>query len=397
MIVPGVTLKGSWLRQPSLQALFAAIAAAGGEARVAGGAVRDALMGRKVGDIDLATTLRPEAVMKAARKAGFKTVPTGIEHGTVTVMRGEDKFEVTTLRRDVETFGRHAEVAFSSDWQEDALRRDFTINAMMCDAHGKVYDFTAGYKDIQRNRIIFVGEPRERIREDYLRILRFFRFLALYGLSWTHRPSLDACAISRGGLKSLSAERISAEMFKLLAAPHAVPVLKIMAKRGVLKQIVPHTDEWAVLSRLPPDGLLRAYVLAGQPERLQELWKLSNAQAKRLEMLADAPALSPDLRAGEQRHLLYVLGADGWRDAVHLALARSNAPLADKAWRQLLRLPERWQLPVFPVKGGDLISAGMKPGRAMGEELRRLEDYWIASNFKASKNDILRQMGGLNG
>lgn len=393
MMLPGVTLKGSWLRSPDLQRVFAAIAKAGGEARVAGGAVRDALMRRPVGDVDLATTLVPEAVIAAARKAGFKTVPTGIEHGTVTVLAGQSKFEVTTLRRDVTSDGRRAQVAFGTDWREDALRRDFTMNSLMCDASGKIYDFTGGYKDIQRNRIIFVGPPRERIREDYLRILRYFRFLALYGLAWSHRPSLDACALLRGGIGSLSAERISSEMFKLMAAPHAVPVLKLMAKRGVLKQVVPHTDEFTLLARLPADPLLRLFVLAREPGELQQAWRLSNAQAKRLEVMTHAPHVTPALRPAEQRHMLYSLGAEGWRDAVQLAWAKSRAGSGEAAWKRLLKLPERWQLPVMPVNGGDMIAAGMKPGPAMGQALRRLEDYWIATDFKAGKNDLLRQLG----
>jgi poly(A) polymerase len=393
MMLPGLTLRAGWLRSADLQMLFDAIEKAGGEARVAGGAVRDALMRRPVQEVDLATTLTPDQVMAAARKAKFKTVPTGIEHGTVTVLVEDSRFEVTTLRRDVETDGRRATVAFGTDWREDALRRDFTMNALMCDRNGKIYDFTAGYRDIQRKRIIFVGAPRERIREDYLRILRYYRFLALFGMDWVHRASLDACAMLRGGLKSLSAERITSEMLKLLAAPHAVPVLKLMAKRAVLKQIVPHTEQWALLARLPPDPLLRLFVLAEKPATLQEAWRLSNAQGKRLEALGNAPPVSPALRPAEQRAMLYRLGAEGWRDAVHLAQARAKNEPGAAAWKRLLKLPDRWQVPAMPVNGGDLITAGMKPGPAMGRVLRRLEDHWIATDFKAGKNDLLRQLG----
>lgn len=394
MIVPGVTLKGSWLKSPDLQRLFRAIERAGGKARVAGGAVRDALMRRAVGDVDLATTLVPDKIIAVARKAGFKSIPTGIAHGTVTVLVGKSKFEVTTLRRDVDTDGRHATVAFGTDWREDALRRDFTMNALMCDADGKVYDFTAGYKDIQRKRIIFVGAPRQRIREDYLRILRYFRFLAAFGMGWSHRASLEACITLRGGIKSLSAERVTAEMMKLLAAPYAVPVLKLMAKRGVLKQIVPHTDEWRLLERLPPDPLLRLFVLAQEPSKLQEAWRLSNAQAQRLQALADAPPLSPALRPAEQRHLLYSLGPESWRDAVQLSWAKSRD---DAGWKRMMSLPRRWSIPALPVGGGDLIAAGMKPGPAMGQALRRLEDYWIATDFKAGKAELLAQLGETDG
>ncbi|MGQ0485414.1 MAG: CCA tRNA nucleotidyltransferase [Hyphomicrobiales bacterium] len=385
--------RAGWLKEPELKRIFAAIAAAGGEARVAGGAVRNALLGRAIADIDLATTLAPETVTAACTKAGLKVHPTGIDHGTVTVAAGKRAFEVTTLRHDVESFGRHARVAFTGDWQADALRRDFTVNALYCDEHGKIYDFTDGYKDILKKRIRFVGRPGQRIAEDYLRILRFFRFHAQIGRGAPDKAGLAACIRLRKGLDRLSAERIRQELFKLLAAPGAVATLKLMAKRGILRHILPYTEDWRVLRRLPPDPILRLGAIAAEPGGLKERLRLSNREADRIAALASAPALSPELREAERRALLYGLGAQAWRDAVRLAWARSRAPIDDRGWRRLAGLAERWPVPVFPVTGRDLTGRGMKPGPELGATLRRLEDWWIASGFKPGKDAILARLG----
>jgi poly(A) polymerase len=387
--------RARWLKEPELNRVFAAIAAAGGEARVAGGAVRNALLGKPIADIDLATTLAPEAVTAACMKAGLKVHPTGIDHGTVTVVAGKRGFEVTTLRHDVETDGRRARVAFTGDWQADALRRDFTVNALFCDERGKIYDFTDGYKDILRKRIRFVGRPEQRIAEDYLRILRFFRFHAQIGKGAPDKAGLAACVRLRKGLDRLSAERIRQELLKLLAAPGAVATLKLMAKRGILEHIVPHTEEWRVLGRLPPDPIPRLGAIAAEPGGLKERLRLSNREAERIAALAAAPALSPKLREAERRAMLYGMGVEAWRDAVRLAWARSRAPITDLGWRRLLSLAERWPVPVFPVTGRDLTGRGMKPGPELGAVLRRLEDWWIASEFKPGKDAILARLGQL--
>jgi poly(A) polymerase len=315
--------------------------------------------------------------------------PTGIEHGTVTVVHRGAVFEVTTLRRDVETFGRHATVAFTDDWAEDAERRDFTMNALYADASGKIHDPANGYADILKRRVRFVGDPRARIREDYLRILRFFRFHARYGGVRPDAAGLAACVSLRKGLSTLSPERIRQELMKLLAARGAVATLKVMARTGVLRHILPHTEEWRALARLPADPLLRLAVLAIDPAGLQERLRLSNDEAKRLRLLVQAPAVSPSLRGAEQRRMLYDLGPPVFADAVHLALARARAPLTDRAWRRLLALPQRWTAPTFPVNGADLKSIGLAPGPAMGETLRRLEDWWVASDFKPTREDLL--------
>ena len=386
--------RARWLKEPSLQRVFALVAGAGGEARVAGGAVRNALLGEPIGDIDIATTLQPQDVMTAFKAAGLSVHPTGIDHGTVTVVVDHKPYEITTLRRDVKTDGRRAVVAFTDNWKEDALRRDFTINALYCDANGKIHDYVDGYADILRKRIIFVGAPAARIREDNLRILRFFRFLAAYEKMTADKASLAACVRLKKGLLELSAERIAREMFKLLVGPKAVPVLKLMAKHKVLKLIVPHTDEFRVIARLPPDPLLRVFVLAKKPEGLREAWRLSNNQARRIESLLPGTALTPKLRENEQQKLLYVMGSEAWHDSVHLAWARSRASLTDQAWQRMLKLPARWVPPSFPVTGRDLLDFGFPSGPDLGRELKRLEDYWIGTDFKSTKDELLESIKG---
>jgi poly(A) polymerase len=221
----------AWLNEPRLQEVLRVLNASG-ETRVAGGAVRNALLGVAVADVDVATVLLPEEVMTAAKAAGFGVHPTGLDHGTITITCKKAAFEVTTLRRDIETDGRHAVVSFTTNWAEDAARRDFTINAMYCDAAGKIYDYTKGYADIQKRKVKFVGVPEERIAEDYLRILRFFRFHAWYGKNAPDKEGLQACIKLRSGLKKLSVERVRQELFKLLAAPNAVKTLQLMATNG---------------------------------------------------------------------------------------------------------------------------------------------------------------------
>jgi poly(A) polymerase len=299
---------------------------------------------------------------------------------------------VTTLRRDVETDGRRAVVAFTNDWQEDALRRDFTINAMYCDAAGKIYDFTNGYKDILRKKVRFVGAASARIKEDYLRILRFFRFHARYGKGAPDTVGLAAAVKLKSGLKKISAERIRQEMVKLLVAPKTVPTLKVMAASGILKVILPYTEEWRVLGRLPEDAVLRLYALTKSPDDLKERLRLSNDDASRISALMNAPEISPHLRPTEQRAMLYSVGAATWRDAVHLAFAKSKAKIGDEKWHSLLDLPTHAPVPKFPVTGKDLIAVGVAPGRAMGAALRQLEDWWVASDFVPTRDELLKRI-----
>ena len=387
-------IRAKWLKEPSLQRVFAIVASVEGEARVAGGAVRNAVMGLPIGDIDIATTLNPQKITEAFSREGHAVYPTGIEHGTVTVVVDKHTYEVTTLRHDVTTDGRRAVVSFTNDWREDALRRDFTMNALYCDAFGKIYDYTNGYEDILRNRINFVGTASVRIEEDYLRILRYFRFLSVYENLKADKADLASCVKLREGLLTLSAERVAQEMFKLLVGPKSVPALKLMAKHNVLKNIVAHTDEFRTISRLPPDPILRAFVLAKKPSALREAWRLSNDQAKRIENILETTLPSPKLRENEQRRILYEVGAQTWRDSVRVAWAKSRSPLTDRAWKRMLTLPSRWAVPTFPVSGRDLIELGHQPGPEMGVDLELLEERWIALDFKPSKQDLLESLKG---
>lgn len=385
-------ISDAWLKEPRLQEVMQVIARAGGEVRVAGGAVRNSLLGVPISDVDLATTILPHDVMRVCKAAGFKVVPTGIDHGTVTVVNKGVPFEVTSLRLDVKTDGRRAVVAFTTDWKEDALRRDFTINAMYCDFSGKIYDFTTGYIDIQRKRVKFVGDSEQRIKEDYLRILRFFRFHAWYGKGAPCPIGLAACVKLKLGLKKISLERIRSELMKLLVAPRAIATLKVMASSGILKTILPYTEDWRVLGRLPQDSLLRIFVLARKPDELREWLRLSNDEALRIANLGVAPLISPKLRAAELRVMLYHIGQTAWRDVVLVAWARSHARLNDAKWLTVLELPQRWAIPKFPVTGQDLILAGLLPGPDMGEKLQSLEDWWVASDFAPNREVLLKRV-----
>lgn len=351
-----------------------------------GGAVRDCLLGRPVNDADLATTLLPDAVIEAARAADLKPVPTGIEHGTVTVVADGHPFEVTTLRADVETDGRRAVVRFTTDWAEDAGRRDFTMNALYLRPDGTVQDpLGQGLDDLRAGTIRFIGVASERIREDYLRILRFFRFHAMLGWPIRDLDGRAACIAHRQGLGRLSVERIWQEMAKLLAAPDPAPMLSEMAECGILAIIAPEIDA----SRPRPDmqdAILRLAALVSGPDAasaIAQRWKLSRADAKRL-VLAVQPAgellASPDAA----RLALYHDGRQAMRDRSALAQVRGEVVRAD-----VQSVIDGWPIPVFPLKGRDLMNARMPPGPEIGQLLQRLEARWIDSGFTADRDMCL--------
>jgi poly(A) polymerase len=383
-----------WLRDAGTQAVFRAIADAGFSARVVGGAVRNALIGTPVKDIDFATTARPQEVIALAAAAGLKSAPTGIDHGTVTVIVGHVPFEVTTLREDVETFGRHARVAFTQDWVADAQRRDFTINALYCDAEGVVFDPLEGYRDLVRRRVRFIGDPSARIREDTLRILRFFRFHAEYGREELDRPSLAACIREKEGLRQLSGERIRAELMRLLAAPGAASCLSAMAASGIADVVLgqpPRIDDFGRLVALeaalgsPPDSVLRLAALilpTRDPAHLRDRLRLSSAELQRLTALSRGIAgLAPSMPETAAKAAIYRHGTAAVRDAVRLTWARCGDAEDDAAWHALASLADNWQPPVLPVRGADLIARGLAPGPQIGRTLATFENWWITAGF----------------
>jgi poly(A) polymerase len=382
----------AWLHEPRLQQVMAAILHAGEDVRVAGGAVRNALLGAPINDVDLATTMLPQDVMRVCKAAGFGVHPTGLDHGTITVVNQGRPFEVTTLRRDVETDGRRAVVSFTRDFAEDAQRRDFTMNALYCSSQGEIFDFTNGYADILKRRVRFVGKAETRIREDYLRILRLFRFHAAYGVGPCDSKGLAAATKLRMGLKKISAERIAQEMVKLVVALRAVAVLQVMAKAQILKLVFPHTDEFRVVGRLPADALLRLFVLAKRPQELKERLRLSNAQGDRIEALLKAPAVSASLSEKDCRALIYRIGAATFTDVTWLSQARSNAKMDDPRWQALRDRAQMWPVPSLPISGQDLVAAGVKPGPALGQKLRHIEDYWVEQDFRPARGELLQMI-----
>jgi poly(A) polymerase len=390
-----VRLDAPWLREAPLADLLAALDRDGEEARVVGGAVRNALIGEPHGDVDIATTALPAEVSRRVQAAGFKAVPTGIEHGTVTVVAQSRPFEVTTLREDIETFGRHAKVAFGRDWRRDAERRDFTMNALSAGRDGTVYDYVGGLADIAARRVRFIGEAATRIAEDYLRILRFFRFHAAYGEGALDPAGVAACIAGRGGLDRLSRERVRMEMVKLLVARHPVPALAVMTETGLLEQVlggVPLLASFANMMKLEAalaldaDAVRRlgalAVSVAEDAERLRERLRLANTEYERLASMADGWwQISSHLGERGGRVLLYRLGPVRFTDRVLLAWTRSPQGAADQPWRALATLPARWTTPAFPLKAAHFLERGVAKGPRLGAALAAAEEAWIAADF----------------
>jgi tRNA nucleotidyltransferase/poly(A) polymerase len=400
---PRLLAGAAWLHAGSLIRLLAVLDRGDGEeARVVGGAVRNALLGEPITEFDVATTALPEDVMRRVAAAGFKPVPTGIEHGTVTVVIDGQPFEVTTLREDVETFGRHANVRFGRDWKTDAERRDFTMNALSTAPDGTVFDYVGGLADIEARRVRFIGDAATRIAEDYLRILRFFRFHAAYGHGGPDPAGLAACIAARAGLEQLSRERVRMELFKLVLARHAVPTLATMTESGLLVPVLGGVPELASFSNMAKveaaagvqaDPVHRLGALAVRvtedAERLWQRLRLSNAEHERLTSIGDGWwRISP---ASEQagRALLYRLGPQRFVDRVLVAWSRAwPQGAADAAWRELATLPERWTVPVFPLKAADFVARGVERGPALGAAMREAEAAWIAAGFPGDAASI---------
>ena len=384
-----------WLGAPALARVLSILNGDGEEARVVGGAARNALMGLPLSDIDIATTAQPDEVVRRATADGLKTVPTGIDHGTVTLVVGGMPFEVTTLRRDVETFGRKAKVAFGRDWKVDAERRDFTMNALSISLDGTVHDYVDGLADLRAHRVRFIGEPARRIAEDYLRILRFFRFHASYAHGPPDPAGLHACIAARDGLRTLSRERVRAELMKLLLAPFAVPTLAVMVEAGFAAPLLGGVALLASFANMikveeaaavAPDAVRRLGALgvfiAEDVERLRERLRLFNAEYERLAAMADRWwRVSPALGEAGARALLYRLGPVAYVDRALIAWTRAPQGAADPAWHNLATLPMRWTAPRFPLKSAHLLARGVAKGPALGAAMRAAEDSWIAAEF----------------
>ncbi len=385
----------AWLRSGPLSRVLDILDCDGEEARAVGGAVRDALLGRPVREVDVATTALPQEVVRRAAKAGIRSVPTGIDHGTVTLIVDEQPFEVTTLREDVETFGRKARVVFGRNWEHDAQRRDLTINALSAARDGTVFDYTGGLADLSSRRVRFIGTPALRIAEDYLRILRFFRFFATYAEGPPDPEALSACIAGRAGMDQLSRERVRTELLKLMLAPRAVDAVEAMSESGLLVRIlggVPYTRPLAHMVRIEamtgsaPNSVRRLGALAiavtEDAERLFRRLRLSGVEHKRLLAMADGWwRLRPDMPEGAARALLYRLGADAYRDLVGMAWCRWPSATGDAHWRALSDLPDRWAIPHFPLSAADLMARGLAKGPALGAALRAAEEAWIAAGF----------------
>ena len=387
-----------WLGEPPLSELLAALDRNGEDARVVGGAIRNTLVGDPTGDIDIATTARPDEVIKRVQAAGFKAVPTGIEHGTITAIARGRPFEITTLREDVETFGRRARVVFGRDWRRDAERRDFTMNALFVARDGTIYDYVDGLADIAARRVRFIGDPAARIAEDYLRILRFFRFHATYGQGAPDPQALAACVAGRAGLEQLSRERIHMELLKLVAGRRAPAALAVMTDCGLLDLVlagVPLIASFAKMVELEasfglsPDPVRRLGALVvcviEDAERLRERLRTSNAEYERLYSMAEGwRDIGPAWDEQRARVLLYRLGPDRFTDRVLLAWARSSqglGDLGDPSWATLATLPARWIAPRFPLKAADFIKRGLPCGPALGAALAAAEEAWTAAGF----------------
>ena len=390
-----------WLRSGPTARVLELLNGHGEEARVVGGAVRNALLKIPIGDIDIATTALPTEVVRRAKAAGIKSVPTGIEHGTVTLVADAQPFEVTTLRQDTETFGRKAKVAFGRDWVADAQRRDFTINGLSVDADGVVHDHVGGLDDIAARRVRFIGDPNQRIAEDYLRILRFFRFHAAHGAGEPDRAGYLACIGGRAGLATLSAERMRMEMLKLMIAEGAIGAVTAMEDGGLLLPIfggVAYIGPFAAMVSverqlgLPPNAVRRLGALAvavtEDAKRLATRLRLTNAETRTLDSMGHRWWRLAGMDEATARRRLYRLGEERYRDRLMLAWARAGADADTASWRALAALPERWRAPKFPLKAADFIARGIAEGPGLGQVLALAEDAWLAADFPLAKSAL---------
>jgi poly(A) polymerase len=396
------------LKDPDVQALLALLDATQKDcARLIGGCVRDAILGVAISDIDIATQLTPDQVIAACTQAGFKAVPTGIAHGTVTIVVKGRGIEVTTLRKDIATDGRHATIAFTDDWEADALRRDFTLNTLSCDLQGHVFDPTGrGIEDARAGRILFVGDPDARIKEDYLRILRYFRFVARFGHGVPDGPDLAACARHAKAITQLSAERVWSELKKILGAQDPRKAVTAMATSGVLAVALPEATGLSAFQHLvglecdaflETDPLQRLMALLPREEAVVEgligRLKLSRAEGDRLlDWAKDRTHLVSYLSARDVRAALYWMGNALYLDRVRLAWAHDPEPRRALGWRTLLAFENGYVAPRFPLTGSHVQAAGARPGPAIGQILREVEDWWVKSDFIDDELSLIERL-----
>lgn len=399
-----------WVRNRHVKKLFALFREAGFEARIVGGAVRNALLSRPVHEIDMAVNMPPEDVLSLGKSAGFNVVPTGLDHGTVTFIMGEApsrSVEVTSLRTDVDTDGRHADIAFTNSWESDARRRDFTMNALYCNEEGEIYDPLGGIDDIISGKIIFIGDAQERVKEDYLRILRFFRFSAEFGQGTLDKIGLRACTKLQSGLEQLSVERIGQEFLKLLIASHAVPILQQLSNTGIYQRLMPGVCDVSILKdvihfeahfSLAPNPLRRlaAFLLpaykkgALSAEVVQEKLSLSSRQCRVLNRIWDFALQGPaTLSSDDFGKYIYFWGEDVSLDVMALLYGLGREKDLS-LWNDFFQFNLHFKMPVFPVSGDDLIHIGYAPGPKLGAELKRLEMSWVDSNFTLPPEELLK-------
>ncbi len=394
-----------WLRSETSRHLLDALTAEGHPARFVGGCVRDGLLGLVTPDtdLDLTTPARPNEIIALLKKAAIKVIPTGLNHGTVTALCGDQVFEITTLREDIDCDGRHAEVRFTDDFRLDAARRDFTINAMSVDTDGKLYDYFNGRKDLALGRIRFVGDADKRVREDYLRILRFFRFFAGYGKKPVDMTALAACRDHKSRINGLSGERIRAEMFKLLCAHDPQSALELMTETDVITEVLPPDLAFTSLTRLlsiepRKDPILRLAALLrtaapyeGHVASIADYWRLSNKDRDRLFTLTAERRVSVVATKLKARKDIYRLGGKAYLDLVCLSAAET----LDAKSENLVNargLVANWTSPVMPVNGQDLIVRGIKPGPELGDLLASLEAWWLDHDMKPTRGDCILEL-----
>lgn len=408
----------AWVSDPAVAAIMAAAMAGGGRVRFVGGCVRNSLMGLPVADIDAATDVPAGEVMRRIETAGIRAVPTGLDHGTVTAVKDHVKVEITTLRVDVETDGRRARIAYTDDWVEDAKRRDLTMNALFLDPDGTLYDPVGGLADIEAGRVRFVGVAEQRIQEDVLRLLRFFRFHAHYGRMAPDEAGLAACTRFAPLLSSLAGERVRDELLKLLAARDPAPTFYLMRQAGVLSHALPEATH---LRRLAAMTLLTGDMEEAAPDPLRRLasilpdakaaknvaarLRLSNADRDRLAaMLKPAADIDPAAETADRRRLLYAIGAETYRDLALLDWARrlADQPGAVPAWveagyRVQLAAADGWVRPKLPVNGEDAMALGISTGPAVGRLLKQVEVWWMNADFRPDRAACLAKLAELAG